>query len=320
MHSHPPLPLLRTFEAAARHLSFTLAARELHVTQAAVSQQIRQLEAILGVKLFKRMNRALLLTDAGQEYAQPVRQAMHIISDATRRLDSHQKAGILTISILPSLAARWLVPRIGRFRQFHPDIDLRLHTSFTPVDFERDGVDAAIRLGHWGTPLQRHLHGELLMREFIFPVCAPHLIGGTPPLRRPEDLRFHTLLQDEYIDWDDWFQKVGVTGEFDVHRGPGFYNSALSLTAAIDGIGIALGRTPLVARDLQVGRLVAPFPLRVPHRHAYRLVCPKGDEDNPKLKVFRSWLIDEIAAWKREISDHPMLSLDALDAVDDGDA
>ena len=111
-----------------------------------------------------------------------------------------------------------------------------------------------------------------------------------------------------------------MTGEFDVHRGPGFYDSALSLTAAIDGIGIALGRTPLVARDLQVGRLVAPFPLRVPHRHAYRLVCPKGDEDNPKLKVFRSWLIDEIAAWKREISDHPMLSLDALDAVDDGDA
>lgn len=313
MLTAPPLGLLRTFETAARHLSFTLAARELHVTQAAVSQQIRQLEAILGVRLFKRLNRALLLTDAGQEYAVPVRQAIQTIAEATRKLDAHQKTGILTISILPSLAARWLVPRIGRFRQRHPDVDLRLHTSFTPVDFERDGVDAAIRLGHWGTPADKLLHGELLMREYIFPVCAPFLVGGTPPLRRPEDLRFHTLLQDEYIDWNEWFQKAGVAHEYDVHKGPAFFDSAMSLQAAVDGVGIALGRTPLVARDLQVGRLVAPFPLRVPHRHAYRLVCPKGDETNPKIRVFRDWLVDEIATWKREIADHPMLSLSGLE-------
>lgn len=313
----PPLSMLRTFEAAARHLSFTLAARELHVTQAAVSQQIRQLEAILGVRLFKRLNRALLLTDAGQEYAVPVRQAMQTIVDATRKLAGHQKTGILTISILPSLAARWLVPRIGRFRQLYPDVDLRLHTSFTPVDFERDGVDAAIRLGHWGLPTtRRHLHGELLMREFIFPVCAPTLIGGTPPLRRPEDLRFHTLLQDEYINWNDWFEKVGVTGDFDTHKGLAFFDSAMSLQAAVDGVGIALGRTPLIARDMMIGRLIAPFPLRVLHKVAYRFVCPKGDEDNPKIRAFRDWLFTEVAAWKAEIADHPMLSLEGVNAED----
>jgi len=317
MPSPPPLNMLRTFEAAARHLSFTRAARELHVTQAAVSQQIRQLEAILGVRLFKRMNRALLLTDAGQEYAVPVRQAMQTIAEATRRLGSHQETGILTISVLPSIAARWLVPRIGRFRQMYPDIDLRLHTSFTPVDFERDGVDAAIRLGHWGTPAtRRNLYGRLLMREFIFPVCAPGLIGGTPPLRRPEDLRFHTLLQDEYINWDDWFEKAGVSGTFDTHKGPAFFDSAMSLQAAVDGIGIALGRTPLVARDLMIGRLVAPFPLRVLHKVAYRFVCPKGDEENPKIRLFHDWLFDEVAAWKTEIADHPMLSLEGVDETD----
>jgi LysR family glycine cleavage system transcriptional activator len=319
MPGTPPLAMLRTFEAAARHLSFTLAARELHVTQAAVSQQIRQLEAILEVRLFKRMNRALLLTDAGQEYAVPVRQALLEINEATRRLSGrHQKTGILTISVLPSIAARWLVPRIGRFRQRHPEIDLRLHTSFIPVDFNRDGVDAAIRLGYWGSPaMHRYLYGEMLMREYIFPVCAPTLLNGTPPLRRPEDLRFHTLLQDEYIDWDDWFEKAGVTGDFDTHTGPAFFDSAMSLQAAVDGVGVALGRTPLIARDLMVGRLVAPFPLRVVHRHAYRFVCPQGDEDNPKVRAFRDWLLEEIADWKREISGHPMLSLDDIQENED---
>jgi LysR family glycine cleavage system transcriptional activator len=308
----PPLNVLRTFEAAARHLSFTLAADELHITQAAVSQQIRHLEDVLGVRLFKRMNRALLLTDAGQEYAMPVRQAIQMIDDATHKLSSHQNTGILTVSVLPSMAARWLVPRIGHFRQQHPEIDLRLHTSFTPVDFKRDGVDAAIRLGRWESPAQRRgLFGEVLMREYIFPVCSPELINDTPPLRRAEDMRFHTLLQDEYINWDDWFDEVGVT-DINSKRGPAFFDSAMSLQAAIDGIGIALGRTPLVARDIKVGRLVAPFELRVPHKHAYRFVCPKGDEENPMILAFRRWIHEEVAQWKLEIANDPMLSLNDL--------
>lgn len=317
MPGTPPLTMLRTFEAAARLLSFTRAAQELHVTQAAVSQQIRQLEAILGVRLFKRLNRALLLTDAGQEYAQPVREAMRMIAEATRRLSGDQSRGRLTISVLPSIAARWLVPRIGRFRQDHPDIDLRLHTSFTPVNFRDEGVDAALRLGRWGRRSRsEHLHGEMLMREYIFPVCSPKLVGGTPPMRRPEDLRFHTLLQDEYIDWNDWFHAVGVNVT-DSHEGPAFFDSAMSLQAAVDGVGVALGRTPLVARDLMSGRLVAPFSLRVPHKHAYRLVCPEGDQDLPKIRAFRDWLVAEIAAWKIEIAPDPMLNLDDLPLEED---
>jgi len=313
----PPLNALRTFEVAARHLSFTLAAEELNITQAAVSQQIRQLEDILGVRLFKRLNRSLLLTDAGQEYAMPIRHAIQTIQDATHKLSGYQDSGILTISVLPSFAARWLVPRIGHFRQKYPDIDLRLHTSFTAVDFQRDRVDAAIRLGHWEKNSERKgLYGELIMREFIFPVSSPDLMNGTPPLRRPEDMRFHTLLQDEYIDWDDWFKEVGVSG-FNTHKGPAFFDSAMSMQAAIDGIGIALGRTPLVARDFKVGRLVAPFDLRVQHKFAYRLVCPKGDEDNPKILAFRTWLHEEIAQWKLEISADPMLSLDGIVEYED---
>ena len=291
----PPLNALRTFEAAARHLSFTRAADELHVTQAAVSHQIKALEDWLGVPLFRRMNRRLLLTEDGQRYLVSVRAAFDELTAGTQRLLAGERQGVLTVSVIPSFAARWLVPRLGRFRDAHPEIDLRLAATLQNVDFTRDDVDVGIRYGAGRYP---GLHVTFLMQESYFPVCAPALLDGRYPLKEPGDLCHHTLLHDEHApgqpnpEWRHWLKEAGAV-EVRWDRGPVFGDASMMIQAAVAGQGVALGRNTLVVDDLAAGRLVRPFELSLPSNYAYWIVCPEHYADRPKIVAFREWLLRE---------------------------
>lgn len=288
----PPLNALRAFEAAARHLSFTKAAEELHVTQAAISHQIKALEEWLGLPLFRRMNRALALTEAGQSYLPPVREAMDTLSQATDSLLRSDSTGALTISTMPSFASKWLVPRLTRFQKRYPDMDVRVQSTSQVVDFARHDVDLAIRFGNGDWP---DLRVERLLTEDIFPVGHPSLLGGDCPLTCPEDLRNHTLLHDDYrISWAVWCRAAGIEG-LDVERGPRFDDSSFTLQAAMNGHGVALARGALVADDIATGRLVRLFDVRLPGSVAYYVVAPPHYFSRPKVKAFRDWLFEEAA-------------------------
>ena len=288
----PPLNALRAFEAAARHMSFTRAAAELNVTQAAVSHQVKTLEERLGLNLFRRHNRNLFLTDEGQAYFPAVRDALDALSAATENLRSLDTGGVLTVSVLPSFAARWLVPRLGRFRARHPEFDVRLDPSHALSDFARDGVDLAVRMGGGNYP---GLHSVRLMDEVVFPVCSPDLLDGPHPLRRPQDLCHHVLLHDEdRAQWRVWLTLNRIEG-VDPERGPIFIDSSNLVEAAARGQGVALGRRALVSDDLATGRLVRPFAISQPYQSAYYIVCPEGQAARPKIKAFRQWLLDEAA-------------------------
>jgi len=286
----PPLNALKAFEAAARHLSFTKAAEELYVTQAAVSHQIKTLEDFLGMKLFRRLNRALLLTDEGQILFPGVGEALDLIADTTNRLHRYDHAGILSVATMDSLAATWLVPRMGRFRKRHPEIDVRITTSDRLVDLMRDGIDMAIRYGRgdW-----TGMSVDYLMSEELFPVCSPSLLEDGPPLETPNDLRHYPLLHDDMrLDWRMWLLAAGAT-EVNPERGPGFQHSNLVYQAAIGGAGVALGRSVMVADEIAEGRLVKPFDLTLPGNYAYYVVTPKSNTEKKKVKAFRDWLLEE---------------------------
>ncbi|MBK3798056.1 transcriptional regulator GcvA [Azospirillum brasilense] len=288
----PPLNALRAFESAARHLSFTKAAEELHVTQAAVSHQIKGLEEWLGMPLFRRMNRALILTETGQSYLPPVRDALDTLSHATERLFRMDGSGALTISTMPSFAAKWLVMRLGRFQARHPELEVRLHTTPQLVDFTQQDVDIGIRFGAGNWP---GLRCERLMTEDIYPVCSPSLLDGPRPLCCPEDLRHHTLLHDDYfITWGTWGEAAGIAG-LDHARGPRFDDSALLLQVAAEGGGVALARGVLVADDVAAGRLVRLFDVHLPGNYAYYVAAPPHYFSRPKVKAFRDWLFEEAA-------------------------
>ncbi len=292
----PPLRALRAFEAAARHLSFTKAGAELFVTQAAVSHQIRALEEDLGVRLFRRMNRRLMLTEEGQRYLPAVSRAFDLLREATTALRAHDIPGPLTVSVLPSFAARWLVPRLGRFFARHPDIDLRIDPSVAICDFAQGDVDVGIRYGRGDYP---GLRADRLLDEDIFPVCSPLLKAGPPGLHRPEDLRHHTLLHDDsHADWRTWLLAAGVDG-VDPERGTIFTDSSMLIQAAIAGQGVALARGVLVADALAAGRLVRPFRLSLPAEFAYYFVYPERVAAHPKVRAFRDWLLEEAQGERR---------------------
>jgi LysR family glycine cleavage system transcriptional activator len=290
----PPLNALRAFEAAARQLSFTRAAAELNVTQNAISHQIRALEQRLGVRLFRRLPRGLLLTEEAQRYLPPIRDAFDQIALATERLVGAGTGATLTVSVLPSFAAKWLVPRLGRFRAAHPDLDLRISAASQLVDFARDDVDVGIRMGRGAYP---GLRVERLFGETLVPVCSPLLqTAGAHPLRQPEDLRHHVLLHDDdYAGWELWLGLAGVTG-IDARRGPLFTDSGMVVQAAAEGQGVALARRQLAAGDLAAGRLIQPFDVTIPHDLAYYLVCPEATASQPKIAAFRGWLLAEAAS------------------------
>jgi len=289
----PPMNTLRAFEAAARYLSFTLAAKELHVTQAAVSHQIKTLEQALGVRLFRRLNRAIRLTEEGQEFVGEVRKALSHLATGVEKLAAPDAGGPLTVSVLPSFASKWLVPRLGRFRDKHPEIDVRISPSIGLTDFQRDDVDLAVR---YGKGQYEGLHSVRLMTEDIFPVCSPMLLEGPNALREPEDLRHHTLLHDDaYVDWTMWLLVAGLKG-LDPQHGPYFNDSAFVIQAAVEGQGVALARGALAAGDLAAGRLVKPFDIEIAGEYAYYVLCPKATSGHPKIVAFRQWLLEEAMA------------------------
>ncbi|MCK5576344.1 MAG: transcriptional regulator GcvA [Sphingomonadales bacterium] len=294
----PPLNAVRVFEAAARHLSFTRAAQELNVTQAAVSHQIKSLEGHLGFRLFRRTGRALMLTDEGQVLFPGVRDSLDGLQAAFRLVldeDGAGSSGVLTVTTVPSFATRWLVPRLKQFRAEQPDIDVRLSASMDLTDLMMEGVDVGVRYGLGSWP---GLQAWWLMEEDVFPVCAPSLLSEGPPLTKPEDLANHTLLQDAGMDWRIWLDVAGITLEHP-DRGPGFFDSTHAIHAALDGQGVWLGRSVLVRDELEAGRLVKPFDISIPGAYAYWIVCPKADVNRRKVRLFRDWLLSEARAMDR---------------------
>jgi LysR family glycine cleavage system transcriptional activator len=292
----PPLNALKAFEAAARHESFTLAARELCVTQGAVSQQVKALEAELGCRLFNREHRRLVITAAGRSYLAVVRDAFDRLALGTDMLLQQHKSNVLSVSTSPNFATKWLVHRLGRFAEHHPSIVLKLSASLQHVDFAREDFDVAIRHGdgHWPT-----LDVTRLCEEELFPVCSPALAHG---LRTPDDLKKHILLHtDERRDWGMWFAAAKAAG-IDYEHGPVFNQASMAIDAAVDGQGIALARSALAAWDLGVGRLVRPFAPSLKLPYAYWIVCPKPTASLPKITIFRNWLLREAAADARRMS------------------
>jgi LysR family transcriptional regulator, glycine cleavage system transcriptional activator len=286
----PALNALKSFEAAARHESFTRAAEELCVTQGAVSHQVKALEEELGVKLFNRERQGLVITEAGREYLVVVRDALDRIALGTERLVQRQRSGALTLSTSPDFAAKWLVHRLGRFAEVHPDIDLRVSATMHHVDFAREDVDLAVRHGDgsWAG-----LHVERLCSEQLFPVCSPKLVEDG--LGEPCDvLKFSLLHLDGRQNWARWLDAAGVSCP-DLSHGPIMNRASMLIDAAIDGQGIALARSALAAWDLINGRLVKPFATALPLVKSYWIVCPKATATLPKIARAREWLLAEAA-------------------------
>lgn len=289
----PSLNGLRAFEAAARHLSFTRAAAELNVTQTAISHQIRRLEEQLGLRLFVRQNRALSLTTEAQGYLPAIRAAFEDLRRATERLRRPEREGVLTVSTTASLAAKWLVSRVAAFQDANPAIEVRITTSAHLVDFRREEVDMAVRYGRGNWP---GLRAQWLMAEDIFPVCSPALLRGPKPLRRPEDLAHHTLLHTTVSreDWQLWLTAAGLPVALASRRGLTFDQSFMAIQAAVDGLGVALGRTRFVEADIAAGRLVVPFDVVLPADAGFYIVAPAETADTPKIALFRDWLIGSV--------------------------
>jgi len=290
----PPMQALRAFEAAARTRSLTRAAESLHLTHGAISHQIKSLEADFGVRLVERAGRGIRLTDEGERFATRVRAVLSDLGDAVREVTERANPGQLRVSVIPSFAARWLLPRIGKFFAKHPEIDLDVIANIALADFKRDDVDVAIRHGFGDWP---GLVSEHVLDDATFPVCSPRLNNGRLPLR-PEDLSRYTLLRSEGESWKSWFEAAGLDWP-EPTRGPAFSDSSHTMQAAIDGQGIALARSSLLGNDVRNGVLIQPFDIVVPLPKKYFLVYPPRLVDSPKLSPFRQWLFEEVAEERR---------------------
>jgi LysR family glycine cleavage system transcriptional activator len=294
-----PLPALRTFEVAARHLSFTKAAAELHITQGAVSQQIKQLEASLGFALFHRGPRSLTLTEKGEELAATAEIAFRRLFDKIEELRQEEEGGILTVSVSPSLAVKWLIPRLGRFYQLHPQVDVRIRPDPLVIDVqaEADTVDMAIRFGQGPFP---GLAAVPIMHETVFAVASPDLLAKGPPLRHPRDLHRHVLLHSEstrievnsMANWEVWLALLNVTG-VNAKTGPTYPSSYMLLQAAIHGQGVALTWAALADDDLRAGRLVRLFDRALEGSMSCFALTTQAAARKPKVIAFRDWLVEE---------------------------
>jgi len=294
----PPLNGLRAFEAAARHMSFKKAADELHVTPAAISQQIRALEGYCGNELFHRLTRALELTHVGEAALPAIRDGFDKLAEGAEVMRAKSGGAVVTVSVAPSFGAKWLVPRLDRFRVQYPDYDVRIDATDALANFSGDGIDVALR---YGRGVYRNLRADRLMTEVAFPVCNPDLVRRNPPLRRPDDLRHQTLLHVEWKteeesapNWRMWLRAAGVN-DIDAERGPRFSVESMAVEAAIAGQGVALVSGALVEGDLRAGRLVRPFPQSVSEATAfcYYVVYPEAKASAPKVMAFRDWVMGE---------------------------
>lgn len=296
----PPLNALRAFEASARHLSFTRAAEELFVTQAAISHQIKSLEEHLSIKLFMRKNRSLLLTEEGQSYFLDIKDIFNALHDATDKLLARGAKGAITVSLQPSFAIQWLVPRLNAFNILHPDIDVRIKAVDQPDNSLTEDVDVAIYYGRGRWP---NVHAEKLHTEYLIPVCSPLLLNGKKQLNTVNDLAQHTLLHDtSRRDWKRWFKEVGVKG-MNVNHGPIFSHSSMVLQAAIHGQGIALAHSVLAKPDIASGRLVCPFNDVLVSKNAYYIICREQQTDIGKISAFFDWVLDTVENEKEDITD-----------------
>ena len=287
----PPLNALKAFEAAARHMSFTRAAEELFVTQAAVSHQIKGLEEFLGLKLFRRKNRSLLLTEQGQSYFQDIKEVFTQLNEATERVLASTAKGALTISLPPSFAIQWLVPRLNEFHELHPDIDVRIKAVDQDEGSLTEDVDIAIYFGRgrWPGVVADKLHAELLIT-----VCSPQLFDQGIPLETPEDLKRHVLLHDiDRKDWKAWLKMMGIEG-VNTNQGPIFSHTAMVLQAAVHSQGVGLVNSVLAQPELLSGRLMCPFKEALQSQDSYYLVCEPSQADLGKIEAFRSWMLERV--------------------------
>ncbi|MFW2372159.1 MAG: transcriptional regulator GcvA [Gammaproteobacteria bacterium] len=284
----PPLNSLRQFEAAGRHLSFRLAAGELNVTPSAVSHGVQALEAWLGIALFTRSHRGLDLTSAGARYLPQVRDALEILARATEDVPGRSFSGQLSISTAPGFASNWLIPRLPRFREKYPDIEVSLDTSHRQIDFLRDGMDLAIRMGRGDWP---GLYTDCLVREELVPICAPQLAQS---IHTPADLMKQTLLHvtDVTEDWVEWASLAGVEG-LDLDRGLRFDSIDMAWRAAAQGLGVAIGRLPLVTAYLQAGHLAPILSDPQPCQTGYWLVASHEVLARPEVTSLHNWLRTE---------------------------
>lgn len=310
----PPLAALRAFEAASRHLSFKKAAEELHVTPAAISQQIKALEEYVGFSLFHRLTRALALTAQAEAMLPKLREGFECLAAA---LDTTRPPGegVLTVVAPPSFATRWLVPRLPRFAAEHPDVKLRLSSQSDavdrpgesamadePLDLRTADISLAIRYGTGDYP---GFYVRQLFAPAWVPVCSPRLATAERPLDTPDDLARHVLIHDETIhddpyppNWQEWLSRASVSG-IDAERGPRFSNAVLAVEAALDGQGVALALLPLVEADIAAGRLIIPFNLSVPSPYAYFLIMRKVFAERPPVAAFCDWLMSEVETVRR---------------------
>jgi LysR family glycine cleavage system transcriptional activator len=289
----PPLNAVRAFEAAARHLSITLAAAELSVTPGAVSRQIRQLEDQLGVQLFKRGHRQITLTRQGADYFRAVSKAIEIVRDATQRLTKRAQRKQLKIRAYTTFAMRWLIPRLSGFHAAHPEIEVLLTASLDDVDFRKEDLDGAVRLGdgHW--PGSKSLR---LVPNILAPVASPALMAAGPKLKKPADLRHHTLLHSiaRPDDWGRWLDTAGAARQVDARAGMTYQSSAMAYAAAIEGQGLAMAQLFLVENDLRDSKLVMPFRHTVDMGdYTYYLLTPGHRAESPMMATFRSWMLDQ---------------------------
>ncbi|MFQ5545550.1 MAG: transcriptional regulator GcvA [Acidiferrobacterales bacterium] len=295
----PPLGALQAFEAAGRYMSFTKAADNLYVTKSAISHQIKTLEDYLGVKLFHRSARQLALTQAGEACFPTLKEGFDRLAVALDRVNELETRDVLKISVSPSFAAKWLVPRLGQFEMLYPDIDVHMCAPIDVANLMREEVDSVIRKGPSQYP---GLRVDQLWSELVLPVCSPSLLSGVRALRVPHDLRWHRLIHvdgveydDAHPDWASWLDAAGLR-DIDPTRGLRFSLLSLAIQAAIEGRGVALVGSVLVEDDLATGRLVKPFDFDYPDfSHAHCIVTTEVAAKLPRVRAFRDWLLEQAA-------------------------
>jgi LysR family glycine cleavage system transcriptional activator len=292
MKSLPPLNALQVFEAAARHSSFLKAARELHVTPSAISHQMKQLESFLEKRLFQRLDKRVELTRDGLVYFHQIQPALEKIDAATAELKTVTENLILTVSAAPVMATRWLMPRIYRFQEANPKLEIRIHASTDVADFSKSNVDVGIR--HGGGQWERLVAHEIF-REVLTPVCSNKLIMGKNQLQSPQDLLNFTLLQgvSRPDEWTAWFKAFKIVNP-EISTEPTFQSRAQALEAAMLGLGIVLTDKRLVQQELKQGLLVAPLQEKLPNTAAFYLVYPESESESEKIVLFRDWILAEV--------------------------
>ena len=295
----PPINNLRAFESAARHLSFQKAAVELHVTASAISQRIRSLETHLGTALFKRLTRAVILTETGQMLAVELREAFGIIGKALNRIESKATSNVLTVSTTTSFAEKWLLPHLPDFNDKFPEMDVRVFSLDKLTDFTSDGVDVAIRFGGGKYP---GLISESLCENEYLPVCSPDLITESKPLKNVSDLKHFTLIHTHWLQeaqaapsWEQYFKAANINS-FDYLKQLSFSVETLAIRAAIEGQGVALAHEMLIANDLASGALIKPLgdSIKASSKFDYYIVYPDETEMPTKVAFFREWVLSEV--------------------------